>query len=196
MPYIELKSKKDSLLGKSKAVEVSGIKLDSGEEWSKKFFKNKSDLVDALEGFSVGDEVNVVMEQDENNKKFWNIVDFVDLTEEDREKIDKAKKFYKSDDSKADAPKGGGGGSWGARRADGGSRGDDTNRSAAIYLAREIVNMCGISEAVPSEVATEMIKIADQFIFPYIKDGKIPEPAVKQESAKPRRAAPPATPSV
>ena len=181
MPYIKLNSVKDTLLGKSKAIEISGLDLVKNEDWTKKFFKNQNDLVEQLQEFEPGDEVNVVMEQDPNNSKWWNIKEFTAITEEDREKIEAKKKF---------GTKGGGGGSTapGNPRGTGGSsRSDDMNRSSAIYLAREVVNMCGIAEANPDEVATEMIRLAHDFILPYIKDGIVPgtkaEEAPAAESA-------------
>jgi hypothetical protein len=190
MPIINLTAVKDALLGKSKAIEVQGTKLPGGEEWTKKFFKNNTELCEALEAFEVGDDVNVVMEQDPANKKFWNIVDFREVTEEDREKLDDKKKF---------GTKGGGGGapvSGSVRRVDGGSRGDDTNRSAAIYLAREVVNMVGVGEMTTSEVARELITIADTFIYPYIKDGVVPPaPVSTVDTVRPRRTKAPDLPT-
>lgn len=163
MPYLLLESVKDSLLGKSPAVEISGMDLVKNEVWSKKFFKNKSNLVEQLQDFEPGDEINVVMEQDPANSKWWNIKAFEAITDDDREKMDSKKKFGTRAPAAAAA----------VRRSDGGSRGDDTNRASAVYLAREIVNMCGIAEANPTEVALEVVRLSDEILYPYIKDGAV-----------------------
>jgi hypothetical protein len=68
--YIKLtKIDKDALMGEYDAIEVTGTKLEDGTEWSKAFFANNSELENALDDFTVGEEVNVVMEQNKKNKK-------------------------------------------------------------------------------------------------------------------------------
>ena len=163
---IKLTAINDTKLGTKPAKEVVGDKIQDGTSWKKAFFANQKNLRDALEDFEVGDIVNVVMEQ---KGDYWNITDFREASDDDIAKATAgAKKFA-----------GGGAKDTGFRRPDGGSRGDDTNRSAAIYLAREIVNMTlptvrdrGYSD---DAIAVRVCQIADRLIFPYIKDGKVPE---------------------
>lgn len=175
MPYIKLTAKKDSMLGTYPAMEITGTDLAKNEEWTKKFFKGKNNehLVEAMNDIDVGDDVNVVMEQDPKNAKWWNIKEIKLMTDEDRKKLENKQAFSK----------GGGGGKpaatagSSARRADGGSRGDDTNRSAAIYLAKEIYAASAMEEALGCEdIARKYIEIAENFIYPYIKDGTVPAP--------------------
>lgn len=180
MPYLKLTAKKDSMLGTYPAMEISGIDLVKNEEWTKKFFKGKQNehLVEAMNDIDIDDEINVVMEQDPKNAKWWNIKSISLMTEEDKKSLEKKKSFTKDGGGAKPAAAAGGF----PRRADGGSRGDDTNRSAAIYLARELVKMSVESmqgSAVPSspkDYAWECIEIANNFILPYIKDGTLPTP--------------------
>lgn len=166
---IKLTAINDTKLGTKPAKEVVGNKIQDGTSWKKAFFANQKNLRDALEDFEVGDIVNVVMEQ---KGDYWNISDFKEASDED---IAKASTPYK--------PKGGvESGGFPPRRADGGSRGDDTNRSAAIYLAREIVEASKMAYSI-EEKAIVCINLADKYIFPYIKDGAVPA----QEKPKSRR---------
>jgi hypothetical protein len=180
MPYIKLESVKDTVLGKAKAVEISGQDLVKNETWTKKFFKNKTQLVEALQNFEVGDEVNVVMEQDPENSRWWNIVDFKDMTEDDRGKIQR-KQAYNP------AARSGGGAA--PRRADGGSRGDDTNRSAAVYLAHAMIKELGTDyEGDFAALAKDCVHLAHTIIYPYISAGATAKgdegtPPVQEEAA-------------
>jgi len=174
---IKLTAINDTKLGKSPAKEVVGTKIQDGSPWKKAFFANQKDLRDALEDFEVGDIVNVVMEQ---KGDYWNISDFKEASDDDIEKATTATKKFSKGNS----------GDTGFRRPDGGSRGDDTNRSAAIYLAREIIKMSFeradspiYRSADPVEVARICIELSNNFIFPYIKDGTVPV----QETAKKSR---------
>jgi hypothetical protein len=58
------------------------------------------------------------------------------------------------------------------RRPDGGSRGDDTNRSAAIYLAREIVMGAQDCPATADEILHTTMVTAGK-VYNYIKNGEI-----------------------
>ena len=177
MPFIKLSAKRDSKLGSYDAMEITGTDLAKNEEWTKKFFKGKNNehLVAAMDDIDVGDDINVVMEQDPKNAKWWNIKEIKLMTDEDHKTLENKQKFVKGGGkpaaSAASAP---------MRRADGGSRGDDTNRSAAIYLARELVKMSvesmkGAEEpSSPESYAIECIDIAHRLILPFIKDGTLP----------------------
>jgi hypothetical protein len=180
---IKLTAINDTKLGKSPVKEVVGTKIQDGSAWKKAFFANQKDLRDALEDFEVGDIVNVVMEQ---KGDYWNISDFKEASDDDIEKATTAPKKFSKGNS----------GDTGFRRPDGGSRGDDTNRSASIYLARELVNMKGgLDKYTLGELAVLCIDLANDFIFPYIKDGTIRESA-KAGKAKKSSADPLAPPVV
>jgi hypothetical protein len=178
MPFLKLTSKKDTKLGSYDAIEISGVDLNKNEEWTKKFFKGKQNehLVNSINDVDVGDEINVVMEQDPKNAKWWNIKSISLMTEEDRKSLEKKQSFSKSGGDKSAAKS-----SNFPRRVDGGSRGDDTNRSAAIYLTKDIVNFENRST---EDVVREMIYLADSLICPYIKDGTLPPPKEDKVKAK------------
>jgi len=150
---------------------VEGTKLENGEVWSKAYFANQKDLTDKLMNFSIGDEVNVVLQ--ENGDKKYKIVDFKEVTDEDRAKI--AKYANKSTQQPAANAA-----NTTYRRSDGGSRGDDTNRSAAIYLARDIVMQTKkdtvLHKSNPASLLEEIVEVAE-LIKDYIKDGLIPPPS-------------------
>jgi hypothetical protein len=168
---IKLTAINDTKLGKSPAKEVVGTKIQDGSAWKKAFFANQKDLRDALEDFEVGDIVNVVMEQ---KGDYWNISDFKEASDDDIEKATTAAKKFSKGNS----------GDTGSRRPDGGSRGDDTNRASAVYLARELVNMKGdLDKYTLGELAVLVITLSNDFVFPYIKDGAVPV----QETAKKSR---------
>lgn len=153
---IKLEAVKDSMLGKAKAKEVIGTRLDNGEEWKKKFFSNNKELSDQLAEFPKGGIVNVVLTKE---GEWYNITAFKEATKAEMETATSAPKtkfVQKSQD---------------VRRADGGSRGDDTNRSAAIYLAQEIVSMSEYDGLTAEQLAVKIAYIANTFIYPYIKEG-------------------------
>ena len=82
--YITLtKIDKDADMGGYDAIEITGKRLDNNKTWSKPFFANNSELENKLSDFTVGEDVNVVMEQGKKNPKFWNIVDFKEVSEEE-----------------------------------------------------------------------------------------------------------------
>ena len=70
---IKITELNDELLGKFDAKEVKGTRVDSGEEWSKKFFANNLKLAAELAEFGIGETINVKMKQ---NGKFWDITGF------------------------------------------------------------------------------------------------------------------------
>jgi hypothetical protein len=179
---IKLTQINDSKLGTKAAKEIVGTKLEDDKEWKKKFFANQKDLRDQLEDCEVGDTINVTMKQDGD---YWNIVKIQQATEDE---IANAKKYAK-----------GGGKSYtkeaSARRADGGSRGDDTNRSAGVYLAQQIIVACGASQGQsPEYVAAFCTQLADVYLTPYIKDGVVapfPEAPKKMKKGSADPLAPP-----
>lgn len=170
--YIKLtKIYDETLYGKYAGKTIEGDKLPNGGNWKKSFFANQKELVQKLTDFSVGDEVNVVLQHVKD--KIYNIVDLKELTDEDRAKMaggSQAGGYAKNT---------GGTFAGGARRADGGSRGDDTNRSAALYFVKDLVLMtktdAKIKKMTGSELLDEMLALSD-IAYAYIKDGLFPPP--------------------
>ena len=173
---IKLTQVNDCKLGKSAAKEIVGEKVEDGSKWAKKFFANNKELRDQLDDVAVGDTLNVVMKQDGD---FWNISSIALASEDD---LSKANKFKKGGAREA-APKSG---SDSVRRVDGGTRGDDTNRSAAIYLAQSVISSCGGSQGLSAPyLAALCTQIADTYLLPYIKNG-IVAPFPKDEPERGR----------
>lgn len=158
----------ETLYGKYAGKTIEGDKLPSGGNWKKSFFANQKDLVQKLTDFSVGDEVNVVMQHVKD--KIYNIIDFKEITDEDRAKMA---------DGGVKKPAAGGGAAFSPRRADGGSRGDDTNRSAALYFVKDLVLMthgdAKIKKMTSADLLDEMLALSD-VAYAYIKDGLFPAP--------------------
>lgn len=138
-------------------VKIMGTRLDDGSPWSSSvlFHSNPKhkDWITELETTDQGTPIDVKHIKD---GKFWKMSDILigdDVNakyEEQEAKVREVKASYKPAPSSV-------------RRADGGTRGDDTNRSAAIYLAKEYV----------SEYGPELFVIA-QDILGFIKDGVVP----------------------
>ena len=172
---IKLTQVNDCKLGKSAAKEIVGEKVEDGSKWAKKFFANNKELRDQLDDVSVGDTLNVVMKQDGD---FWNISSIALASEDD---LSKANKFKKGGAREATSSKSG---SDSVRRVDGGTRGDDTNRSAAIYLAQSVITSCGGSQGLSAPyLAALCTQIADTYLLPYIKSGVVaPFPEEKKAS--------------
>lgn len=105
--------------------ELVAIKGGTGEPWTKKFYSNNKDLLRQLSEFGKGDWMELSF-----SGKYQNLDSAVAGHEPEK---------YE--------PKGGGGRAkstptargGNVRRSDGTSRGDDTNRSASIYLAQSII---------------------------------------------------------
>ena len=166
---IKLTKVVDSKLGKHPAKEIHGEKVGTNEPWKKAFFANNKEIKDKLNEFEMGDIINVVMEKVGD---YYNIADIKEASDDD---IANAEKYTK----KSSAPTGGGGAGF-VRRPDGGSRGDDTNRSAAVYLARDILNTTigawgETSKMTPEFMAAYATQLANAIILPYIKDGVVAE---------------------
>jgi hypothetical protein len=172
--YIKLtKIYDETLYGKYAGKTIEGDKLPNGGNWKKSFFANQKELVQKLTDFSVGDEVNVVLQHVKD--KIYNIVDIKELTDEDRAKIAGEGSKGGGSSANAAAPAGGF-----ARRADGGSRGDDTNRSAALYFVKDLVMAtkadAKLKKMTGAELLDEMLALSD-IAYAYIKDGLFPAPA-------------------
>ena len=99
---IKLTGINDAMLGTFEAKEVTGTRIDNGEDWGKRFFANNRKLADELSEFGVGDNINVKMVQD---GKHWNIAGFSEASEGMVDKVRAGGGGYKND-AKA-APAGG-----------------------------------------------------------------------------------------
>ena len=167
----------DKLNNKYKIVRFHGTRLDNGEEWNKQFiFANKKDLVDKLNDFSPGDEVNVVLQHVRD--RIYNVVDFKEVTEEDKASLERPKGNIQRN----------------TRRPDGGSRGDDTNRSAAIYLSKDLVTATKtetqLHKLSPADLLNEILAVAEM-VNEYIKEGTLPPPDYPFEEDTDRALEPP-----
>ena len=138
--YIKLtKIDHDADMGGYDAIEVTGKRLDDGKTWSKPFFANNNELINQLNDFSIGEEVNVMMEQNKKNKKFWNIVAFKEMTDADREKL-------------ANPQRGGG-----TTHSSKGSAGSD-KMTKAEWAEKDRVKTIAIARAVALKAAVENLK--------------------------------------
>lgn len=101
-------------------MELTCLKAN-GDNYSKRFYANNKDLVRALDQFGSGDWVELIFD----DTQYKNLKD--------------ARPGVKPEETPQE--RGGGGMLKGGnvRRADGTSRGDDTNRSAAIYFVKDLV---------------------------------------------------------
>jgi hypothetical protein len=155
--YIKLtKIDRDADMAGYDAIEVFGTKLEDGSEWSKPFFANNNELINELDNFSVGEEVNVVMEQ---NKKFWNIVGFKEMTAQDRENLNKPRG---SGNSKA---KGGSGSSGGMTKAEWAEK----DRVTAARIARAVALKAAVDNLKEGATVNTIFKRADEFLN-YLED--------------------------
>ena len=171
--FITLKSVYDSkIAGKYDAKTVKGINLSKNEEWEKSFFANQDDLVRAVEQFSPGDRVNVVMEK---KGQHYNIVDFLEMSPDDEAKLESYKSF--------DNNRGGGGAkaSTGSGKAAtkstwNGRTGDAYDRSAAVYLAMDLLKVRNTEAALrkmsDNEFLAALTELAEP-LFKYIHDGAV-----------------------
>lgn len=157
------------IANKYAAKYIEGTKLDGGEVWTKAFFANQKDLVQKLSDFAIGDDVNVVLQN--NGGTNYKIVDFKEVTEEDRAKLGGGRGGKPAAAATAAGP---------AVRSNGTSRGADTNRSAAIYLAKDIVMSSKDAKVLAK---TSVPKLLDEIlacaetVFDYISEGLLPAPA-------------------
>jgi len=161
--YITLtKIDKDADMGGYDAIEITGKRLDNNKTWSKPFFANNSELENKLSDFTVGEDVNVVMEQGKKNPKFWNIVDFKEVSEEEREM---AKTPYDpSASKKSGSSKGtGGGGSDKMSKAEWAEK----DRVKSLAIARAVALKAAVDNTKVGTTATAIFVMADS-LLPYL----------------------------
>ncbi len=137
--------------------EIVGTKAD-GDVYTKRVIvgdKYKA-VLDALDDFGTGDFMNLSYD----DSKFRNV-----------ESVKPADGFPKS------TYKGGGNkGKSNYKKDDGTTRGDDTNRSASIYLAQNIMGAWNEDEHVIDNYLAQLMYVSTR-VFEYIRDGKIVLPA-------------------
>lgn len=134
-------------------IQIVGEKAD-GEQYTKDFFANDSDLSSQLDNYVVGEFLTLTYKND----KFKNL-----------KGIAGADGF---------AATGGGGKKKAAASSGGGSdddsgntRGADTNRASAVYLAKEVVFKCLPNTSDEAEVLNAMFVAADA-IHTYVTEGR------------------------
>lgn len=158
-----IKAKEERLNGKYDIIRVVGENVNSGKPFDKFFFANNDKLQRELDNFGPGETLTVV----QDDTKFKNISGFKAASAED---------VAKAESTPAPAAKSSGGGGW--KKPEGATRGDDTNRSAAIYLVKDIVmatkKPADLVKMSAFDLVTEMISVSEM-VNDYIKDGIVPD---------------------
>lgn len=157
---IKLTAVVDDMLGSHKAKRIEGIKLDNNEEWSKKIFANAKELREQLDDFGIGDIVNV---KQTKSGKFWNVTAFETPSDSLIDSV-KSGGGYKPTPST-------GGGSSTKKSTWGGRTGEAYDRSAAIYLAVDILKT---NKTAKGQVDIKQAVIDAETIFDYIHSGTNP----------------------
>lgn len=167
---MELRKVEDVKQGKYDMVNVKGVRLDNGEEWSKKTFATLPDgkrqpVLKQLDNFDVGDNVRVVLKK--NNKNYWNISGFEEVPKDAMAKYSSEKNKGNSNSNRS-----GGGG----YTPTGPTRGHDTNRSASIYLAKELVfavhTEAQLRKMNADTLFAEVARVSE-LVYNYIAEGNI-----------------------
>jgi len=126
---------------------------DDGSTYTKEFFENNTEMAEKLDQFAPGEFLKLSYD----TTKYKNLAD-----------IEAADGF---EERKTKGSSGSGGGKKSTGSYDSGnSRGEDTNRSAAIYLAKEVVFKCLPKSTDVGEVLSNLFAVADD-IKKYIADG-------------------------
>ena len=145
-------SKKEIERGGYQFVEITAEKAD-GTLYTKSFPTWDSDLCGKLDRFAPGEFLNLSYKQD----KYKNLKD-----------IKEATGFA----TNTGGNKGRGNTASGVTSNDSGAtRGTDTNRSAAIYLAKEIVFKCFPKETNVDTLMTSLFYLSEE-VYKYIAEGK------------------------
>ena len=158
---VKLVKVKEVMKGDYEYMRIVAEKQD-GSKYEKDFFKFKkngdlTELSEKLNGFAVGEFLNLSYDE----TKYKNLKD-----------IKSADGFP---EQKSYSKKG--------TASGGNSRGDDYNRSSAIYLAKEVVFKCFPDSTDEGEILTEMFTVAGD-IMKYISEGV--NPSIAGELATPK----------
>lgn len=150
---------KDDVIGTHPAKLIICEKTN-GDRYEKKFFANNKDLVRKFAEFGTGDWIDIIFD----SSKFKNIKDV------------KAGSPPEAGAFKSGGNTGYKSGNNSVRRSDGTSRGDDTNRSAAIYLAERVVAMsnteANLRKIGEEGVLDKMMKTAEH-VYKFITEGEV-----------------------
>lgn len=138
----------------------------NGDPYERAFFANNKDLVRTFSEFGTGDWIEIQF----GGKPYYNI-EGAELASPPEATAPAKEEGMSGGKTKQQ-------GSFGnVRRSDGTSRGDDTNRSAAIYLAERVVAMGNTEAQLRKEgedgVLCKMVEVAEK-IFDYISKGNCP----------------------
>jgi len=125
---------------------------DDGSAYTKDFFENNAEMTEKLDQFAPGEFLKLSYD----TTKYKNLAD-----------IEAADGF---EERQSKGSSGGGGKKNTSSHDSGNSRGEDTNRSAAIYLAKEVVFKCLPKSTDVGEVLSNLFAVADD-IKKYIADG-------------------------
>lgn len=174
MGMYRFKKLKDSMIaGKHDAKTVVAQK-PNGDLYEKQFFANNKDLIRKFAGFGDGDWIELIFDE----TRFKNLQDV---------KEGKKPEDGESWTPNSNRPKTSSKPENYVRRADGTTRGDDTNRSAAIYFVKDIVRTWyeGQTAAKKKDISVEdLISFAiceAQPVFDYIANGKVTFPVATGE---------------
>ena len=136
----------------------------NGDPYERKFFANNKDLLRQLADVGTGDWIEIIFD----DSKFKNIKEIRPGKAPDPEDVyQPGKQFVKK-------------GSDNVRRSDGTTRGDDTNRSAALYFVKDLVTQWfdGQAAADKKKISVkDMVVMAieeSKEVFDYIAKGNCP----------------------
>ena len=164
---IKLTGIHDDKLGSKDAKRIEGKRIDNDEVWERKIFADAKDLRGQLEQFGIGEVVNI---KQVRNGKWWNIGGFEKPTAELIEKVKSEGTGGKSYQNTA--PSGGG-----AKSTWNGRTGEAYDRSAAIYLALDVLkynNDATVDGSGPQPIPLAALYSLAEGVYEYIHSGVNP----------------------
>lgn len=157
---------KDDKIGTHDAKLLVGQKAN-GDPYERKFFANNKDLLRQLADTGTGDWIEIVFD----DTRYKNIKEIRPGQEPAAEDVYQPKKDFIQK---------GGGGAQQIRRSDGTTRGDDTNRSAALYFVKDLVTQWFDGQTAADKKKITVADMVDRAIFEskrvfeYIAKGNCP----------------------
>jgi len=169
---IKLTAIADDKLGNKDAKRIEGVRMDTGEPWSRKIFADNRVLRGQLEQFGIGDMMNVKMVR---QGQYWNVSG---LEVASKELVDKVK------NSSATQQQGAGGSANTVKSTWNGRTGEAYDRSSAIYLAMDWLKS-STDGPIESKHYSALFGIAKD-VYEYIHNGVNPtvdplDPPVEEE---------------
>ena len=155
---IKLEGVNDTKLGRYPAKEIVGTNLATGKTWSRKIFAN-SDVVGPLSEIPIGETIEVKMKQD---GEFWNVVGVSVATGDAIAAVQERSKGSSGRNN---------GSTWNGRT------GEAYDRSAAIYLAWEMVKAANTEAVLRKMGIGELVDATTsvgRVLYNYIHDGSMP----------------------